>query len=249
MKLKKSDFIEIDFTAKFKDSGDIFDSSIASELKKLSDHAIAKPFTFALGQEMFLKGISDFLIGKEIDKFPKEFDIELTPENAFGPRNSAEVRMIPMKIFKEHNVQPIPGASLNFDGKMARILSVSGGRVLVDFNNPLAGKDVVYKIKVLSKVDDINQKIKALSEFLFKKDFPFKIKDKKIILEVDQKEMKPLIEMFKDKYKEVLNLDLEVVEPGEKKPEKDPEKKKSEKKPETKKNKETKPENSHKKSQ
>jgi len=66
-------FREIDFTAKFKDSGEVFDSNIASELKKLSPHAIAKSFTFSLGQEMFLQGISDFLIGKDIDKFPKEF--------------------------------------------------------------------------------------------------------------------------------------------------------------------------------
>ena len=57
MKLNKSDFIEIDFTGKFKDSGEVFDSTLPKELKKLSPHAIAKPFTFALGQEMFLPGI------------------------------------------------------------------------------------------------------------------------------------------------------------------------------------------------
>jgi FKBP-type peptidyl-prolyl cis-trans isomerase SlyD len=216
MKLQKSDFIEIDFTGKFKDSGEVFDSSLSSELKKLSPHAVAKPFTFALGHEMFLKGINDFLIGKEIDKFPKSFTIELKPEKAFGPRNSAEVKMIPMKIFKEHNVQPIPGASLNFDGRVARILSVSGGRVLVDFNGPLSGKEVVYEVKVLRKVDDINQKVKSLNEFLFKKDFPFEIKDKKIILEVDKEEIKPLIELFKDKFKEILKLELEVKKSGQK---------------------------------
>ncbi len=232
MKLKKSDFVEIDFTAKFKESGEVFDSSVASELKKLSEHAIAKPFTYSLGQEMFLKGIDDFLIGKEIEKFPKEFKVELSAKDAFGPRDSKQVQMIPMKIFKEHNVQPIPGASLNFDGRVARILSVSGGRVLADFNNPLAGKEVVYEIKILSKVDDMNQKVKAINEFLFKKDFHFNIKDKKVTIEVDKEEMKPLVEMFKDKFKEILGLDLEVIEP--KKEEKKPEKKK-EKKPEIKK--------------
>ena len=225
MKLKKSDFVEIDFTAKFKDSGEVFDSSVASELKKLSDHAIAKPFTYPLGQEMFLKGIDNFLIGKEIEKFPKDFKIELNAENAFGPRDSKQVQMIPMKVFKEHDIQPIPGVSLNFDGKVARILSVSGGRVLVDFNSPLAGKDVVYEVKVLSKVDDLDQKVKALNEFLFKKDFHFTVKDKKVIIEVD-KGMKTILEMFKEKFKEILGLDLEVVEPEEKKEEKQPEPKK-----------------------
>jgi FKBP-type peptidyl-prolyl cis-trans isomerase 2 len=211
MKLKKSDFIEIDFTAKFKESGDVFDSTISKELKKLSSHAIAKPFTFALGQEMFLPGISNFLIGKEVETFPKDFTIELKPENAFGPRNASEVKMIPMKVFREHNVQPIPGVSLDFDGRIAKILSVSGGRVLVDFNNPLAGKEVVYEVKVLAKIDDLNQKIKALNEFLFKKDFSFKVSGKKVTIEVEQG-MKPLVEMFKDKFKDILGMDLEVNE-------------------------------------
>jgi FKBP-type peptidyl-prolyl cis-trans isomerase SlyD len=235
MKLQKSDFVEIDFTAKFKDSGGVFDSSVASELKKLSPHAVAKSFTFALGQEMFLEGISDFLIGKEIDKFPKEFKIDLTPEKAFGPRDSTQVKMIPIKIFKEHDIQPIPGASLNFDGRIARILSVSGGRVLVDFNNPLAGKEVIYEVKVLGKVDDVDQKVKALNEFLFKKDFHFTVQDKKLKLEVDTG-MKTIVEMFKDKFKDILKLDLEVTEKGAE-PEKKPVKKetKTKKKPEPKK--------------
>ena len=46
----------MDFTAKFKDSGQVFDSTLSNELKNLSPHAIAKPFTFALGQDMFLFG-------------------------------------------------------------------------------------------------------------------------------------------------------------------------------------------------
>lgn len=237
MKLKKSDFIEIDFTGKFKDSGVVFDSSLPSELKKLSSQAVAKPFTFALGQDMFLKGINDFLIGKEVDKFPKSFTIELKPEDAFGLRDSREVKMIPMKVFKEHDIQPIPGASLNFDGRVARILSVSGGRVLVDFNGPLAGKEVVYEIKILRKVEDINQKVKALNEFLFKKDFSFQIKDKKLLLEVDKKEIVPLIELFKDKFREILGLELEVKEQSTEIKDKKPETKgKIEKNPENLKN-------------
>ena len=82
---------------------------------------------------------------------------------------------------------------------------------MVDFNNPLAGKEVVYKINVLRKVDDINEKINSLNEFLFRRDFKFEIKDKKLILEVE-KELKPFVELFKDKFKEMLGLDLEVKE-------------------------------------
>ena len=52
---------------------------------------------------MFLKGVDDFLIGKEIGKYT----IELTPEKAFGNRESKLVQMIPMKVFQQHKINPI----------------------------------------------------------------------------------------------------------------------------------------------
>jgi peptidylprolyl isomerase len=118
---------------------------------------------------------------------------------------------MPIKIFREHNISPIPGSSLNFDGRIAKVLSVSGGRVIVDFNSPLAGKKVIYEIKILRKIEDINEKIKALNEFFFRKNFNFNINEKKLIIRT-QKELKSLIELFKDKYKELVGLDLEVEE-------------------------------------
>ena len=160
---------------------------------------------------MFLNAIDDFLIGKEIGKHT----IELTPEKAFGNRQPQAVQRMPMTVFREHNLNPIPGVQFNFDGKIGKVLAASGGRIMVDFNHPLAGKDVVYEINVLKKVDNINEKVKALNDFLFKREFKFEVKDKKLILEVP-KEMTKLIEMFKDKFKEILGLDLEVKEVEEK---------------------------------
>lgn len=213
MKLQKKDFIEVQFTGRI-NKGGVFDSNIPEELKRLNPNYVpeqAKPFIFSLGQDMFLKGIDNFLIGTEIDKFPKEFTINLQPEDAFGKRNSKLVQLMPIKVFHNHNLRPVPGIPFNFDGKMGKVLSVSGGRVIVDFNGPLAGKDVVYNIKILKKVDDLNEKIKSFIDFLFRQEFKFRVEDKKIIFEVE-KEMKPILEMFKDKFKEMFDLDVEVEE-------------------------------------
>ena len=218
MSLQKNDFVEIEFTARIKD-GDIFDSTKKEELKKLNSNAKAAPFIYSLGNGMFLEGVDLFLIGKEIG----EYKIELEAEHAFGKRDAKLVQMVPTKVFLEHKVNPIPGTMLNFDNRPAKVLTVSGGRVMVDFNGPLAGKDVVYDLKILRKVEDIDEKIKALNEFLFKKDFKFEKKDKKLILNVD-KGLSKFVEMFKDKYKEILDLELEVKEPVEKVEEKKEEK-------------------------
>lgn len=225
MALKQKDFIEIEFTGKTKE-GNVFDSNIKEDLKKLHEghnHEIeTKPLIFALGEGMFLKAIDEFLVGKP--ETPAEYEIELAPEKAFGMRNAQFVQMIPLKAFKGSDAMPMPGMVFNFDGRMAKILAVSGGRVMVDFNNPLAGKVVIYKIKVLRKVDDLNEKVKSLVSFLFRREINFEIKDKKLMLAVE----KPLVEfvkLFEDKFKDLFDLKIEVKEIEEKKTEKNPEEK------------------------
>jgi FKBP-type peptidyl-prolyl cis-trans isomerase 2 len=174
-------------------------------LKKADIKGNPKKFIFCLGQDMFVKGVDEFLIGKEIG----EHKVELSPEKAFGKRDPKLIQMIPRKIFLQHQVNPLPGAMFNFDGNMAKVLTVSGGRVMVDFNNPIAGKEVEYKINVLRKIEDINEKIDALNDFFFRQKFEFEVKEKEFTIKV-KKDFVPLFEMFKQKYEEMLDLTLKV---------------------------------------
>lgn len=206
MAFKKNDFIEIDFVARISE-GEVFDSTLKEELDKLGSKNPAKPFIFSLGNDMFLKGIEEFLMDKGIGKH----EITLEPEKAFGNRDASLIKLFPESVFRQHDVRPVAGYVFNFDGKLAKILSVNGGRVRVDFNNPLAGKTVVYNVEVKRVVDDINEKVKALNDFFLRGDFKFNIDGKKLVLEVPEK-MKSFALLFKDKYKEILDLDLEVKE-------------------------------------
>ena len=204
--LKKKDFIEIEFTGKIKD-GNIFDSNIKKDIQKADLKLEAKPFVFCLGEGMFLKGVDDFLISKDIGKHK----IELEPKDAFGIRDPKLIQVMPIKVFHQQKTNPVPGAVFNFDGKMAKVLSVSGGRVMTDFNHPMAGKEIIYDVNVLKKVEDINEKTKALIDFFTKKDFKFKIEAKKLTIEAD-KQYAEFLKLFKDKFKELLGLDMDVKE-------------------------------------
>jgi FKBP-type peptidyl-prolyl cis-trans isomerase 2 len=206
--LQKKDFIEIEFTGRVKD-GEIFDSNIKKDIEKLQgSHEIkTKPLIFCLGEGMFLKGIDDFLIGKKIGKY----QIDLPPEKAFGVRLPQLIQIVPMKIFQSQKLNPYPKAVFNFDGRIAKVLAVSGGRVTVDFNNPLTGKNVVYDINVLRKVEDLNEKIKAFINFLFRKDFNFSVQEGKIVIEVE-KQMAQFVEAFSGKFKDIFNMDLQIKE-------------------------------------
>jgi len=205
MQIKKHDFIEIEFTGKLED-GTIFDSNIKEDIEKSELKVKAEPFIFCIGEGMFLKGVDNFLEGKDVG----EYKIELNPEDAFGNRDSKLISMAPKKIFDAQKISPFPGLVLNFDGKMGKILSVSGGRIMVDFNHVLAGKKIEYNIKIVKKIENLEEKAKALIKFFLKQDVPFEIKDKKLIVK-GKEEIGKFLELFKDKFKELLDLEIEEV--------------------------------------
>jgi FKBP-type peptidyl-prolyl cis-trans isomerase 2 len=209
-KTKKGEFIEIEFTGNVKDTGIVFDTNMKKDAEKAKlDVKNIKPFILSIGKEMIVKGFDEDLQGKEIGK---EYSLEIKPEKAFGKRNPSLVKMVSLRAFKEQDINPQRGMTLSLDGKIARVLSVSGGRVLIDFNNPLAGKDVVYKYKIKRKVRDKKEKINALQDFFFKKRFDFEIKDKKILFKLPEKDsqLKKFIELLSKSFEKILNMKIQI---------------------------------------
>ncbi len=207
MKIKKNDFVEIEFTGKA--NNEIFDTTNKKEAKKMGLQADVKPVVVSVGNQMLLKGFDDSLEGKEIDK---KYSIHLLPEQAFGKRNPSLIKTMSMKIFRDKDMNPVQGMTLQLDNYIAKVLSVSGGRVIVDFNNPLAGKEIDYDFKILKKIEDNSKKVNALQDFFFKKRFDFEIKekDKKVIF--NEQKIKPLIQMFSPKFKDIIGFEFVVEE-------------------------------------
>jgi peptidylprolyl isomerase len=51
---------------------------------------------------------------------------------------------------------------VEYNGKMAIVRSIGAGRVLLDFNPPLAGKTLIYEAVVAKKIRIIKEKVVAL---------------------------------------------------------------------------------------
>lgn len=212
-RLRKRDFVELEYIGKLKDTGLIFDTNIEEEAKKINLNIKTRPLIICLGENMILKAIDDFLIDKEVGK---KYSLDLKPENAFGRRSRELIKTMPLSVFSKHNVKPEQGMIFTFDNLIGKISAVSGGRVIVDFNNPLANKDVLYELNIKRIVKGKEEKVKALMLFLFKREFDFKIKQKKLEIEAKEEE-KRFLEFFKDKFKEILDLELEVKQEKEEK--------------------------------
>lgn len=214
MKTKKGDFIEIDFTATVKD-GNIFDTTMRNEAFKdgliaENDKREFKPLTLCIGQGMVVKGLDKELEDKEAGK---EYEVELQPKDAFGIRKPNLIRPAPLSAFKE---RPLTGMFVNVDGAIAKVINVAGGRTLLDFNPPLAGRVVVYKVKINKLINEKDKRMDILAKTFGLKLNDIKIesskatakleKEKSIPVEIQEKALKEL----KKKVKDIMHLELEI---------------------------------------
>lgn len=163
--LKKGDFVELDYTGRIKDDKLVFDTTIEQIAKDSNIHNPKfryKPVIICLGEKHLVMGLDNALIGKN----PGKHTIEVNAENAFGKKTPDLLKLLPMKLFTKDNVKPFVGLEVNVDETLGIIRSVSGGRVIVDFNHPLASRDLIYDVDVKRTVTDPLEKTKALLELI-----------------------------------------------------------------------------------
>ena len=155
--VKKRDFIEIEYTGKIKEGNIIFDTTDEKVAKEnnLQGHDFS-PAIICIGEEQVLKGIDKNLEGKDVGR---EYEFDISPEDAFGKKNAKLIQLIPTTKFRQQSIQPMPGMQLNIDGMAGTVKTVSGGRTLVDFNHPLAGRELSYKVKINKKITDGKEKL------------------------------------------------------------------------------------------
>jgi peptidylprolyl isomerase len=162
MAFEKGDFILIDYVAKVKETGEVFDTTkedVAKKERLYKEGEIYEPKLVVLGEGWVLKALDESLATFELEK-PNT--VEIPPDKAFGPRDPEKVRLIHMKRLIEKGITPQLGARIEYNGKPATIRTMGAGRVQLDFNLPLAGKTLVYEATVLKKLETAEEKMTAL---------------------------------------------------------------------------------------
>ena len=162
MPIKKSDFIIVDYTGKVKETGEVFDTTseeTAKESKLYKEGDIYEPRLVVVGEGWLLKALDDALLAFKLNK--KE-SVEIPPENAFGPRDSEKVKLVPLRRLIARGINPQMGAQIEYDKKLATVRTMGSGRVTLDFNPPLAGKTLVYEVTVQKQLKTNEEKVAAL---------------------------------------------------------------------------------------
>lgn len=114
------------------------------------------------------------VIPGETDLFPKvmevikdlpegeRFEVKLKPEDAYGQYDRGKIRVFSIKRLERENIQPQVGSTVYIDGQRGTIQSITGGRVAIDFNHPLAGRELIISGKVVKRIENDLEKVKAI---------------------------------------------------------------------------------------
>ena len=184
-------FVKISYTGRIKD-GSVFDTTdkeTAEKEKIFDEKRVYRPVPVVIGEKQVLPGLDEEL--KEM-KAGEGKEVMLPPEKAYGQKDPNLIRLVPMKAFKQQNMMPIPGMVIELDGRPAKIQTVSGGRVRVDFNAELAGKTLEYKIKIDDEAKTQDQRLKFLIERSFNtlEGFEVRINARKVEIVIPEKSYK-----------------------------------------------------------
>lgn len=203
--MKEGSIVAVNYTGKIVASGGVFDTTVekkAVDAGVFSPEARYAPVIAIVGEGELLKGLDNAL--KEI-KVGEEKTVTLSPSEAYGERNPKLIAVIPLREFKKQKMQPVPGLIVEIDERQGRVQSVSGGRVRVDFNHPLAGKELEYEVKIEREVTEAKDQVNALFEKYFgvipEKERSIKVKEKIVEIGLDAKytaALAPIKKRFSD---------------------------------------------------
>jgi len=173
-KVEKGDFILLKITAKTQ-KGNVFRVSSIDDAKKAGIYEEKKKHMYSpdfviVGKPGFLnEGLTETL--ETMNYFEKK-SVRIPPAKAFGKRDPSKIERIGITKFKKMNEGKNPEFGQEFvkkDGNRGVVTNIVQGRVIVDYNHPLAGQTLDYNIEVIDKIAEFNDKIEY---FLISKGIP-----------------------------------------------------------------------------
>ncbi len=178
-KVEEGDFVLIKITGRTQ-KGTIFRVSSEEDAKKagIYDENKAKqgmynPEFVIMGKPGFLnEGLTETI--KEMNFFEKK-SVRIPPTKAYGKRDPQKIERIGIAKFRRLNEGKNPELGKEFvkqsQGQMQRgtVTNVMQGRVIVDYNHPLAGQSIDYNLEIIDKIEDFNKKIEY---FMINKGIP-----------------------------------------------------------------------------
>jgi len=166
-KLAKGDIVYIEYDVWITGPGDqrtlheTTHADVAKEADKYEEKKAYAAVPVVVGHERVAKGLDEALLVASVGETK---DVAIPPEKGAGERDPKLVKLYPMREFYKKDIEPAPGLEVHMDGRHGTIMAVTAGRVRVDFNNPLAGRTLQYKVTVARRAESPEEKVRGVLE-------------------------------------------------------------------------------------
>lgn len=153
--ITKNKVVTVSYELKTELDGDVLEKAGADQ-----------PLEFICGQGQTLEYFEMNLLDR---KAGDKFDFKIPTANAYGEQNEEMVVELPKDIFKEVEAEDlVVGNSLPMMDSLGRrlegiILEIGTEEIKIDFNHPLAGKDLYFAGEVLTIRDATDEELEALN--------------------------------------------------------------------------------------
>ena len=160
--MRDGDIITLDYEGRT--DGELFDTTLEEVAKADDVHEeghLYEPITVIIGEGRLVPGF-DAALKKA--KVGKASEATLPPDKAYGQRDPKLIETMSLTRFRRTcpDAKGYSGEELEIEGRHAHLVAIYGSRVRVDFNQHLAGKELVFKFTIKSKVSKADAKVAAL---------------------------------------------------------------------------------------
>ena len=175
-KVEEGDFVLLKMTARTQ-KGKVFRVSSEEDAKKAGMYEEEKaqqgyytPEFVIIGKPGFLnEGLTETL--KDMNYFQKK-SVKIPPTKAFGKRDPQKIERIGIAKFRKLNDGKNPEYGQDFTNKKGQrgvVSNILQGKVIIDYNHPLAGQSIDYNLEIVDKIESFNEKIEY---FMISKGIP-----------------------------------------------------------------------------
>jgi len=147
--VKSGDTVQVDYIGKF-EKGTVFDTSIkeaAQEAGIYNEQREYVPLNITVGSGQVIEGFDEGFVGM---KEGEEKNLTIPPEKAYGEYNESWIQSIPLEDLNMSEKPEVGQVYSNMYGSRFKVIAVNDTHVTLDPNHELAGKTLVFYIKIVS---------------------------------------------------------------------------------------------------
>ena len=175
-KVEEGDFVLLKITARTR-KGKIFRVSSEEDAKKAGIYEEDKanqghytPEFVIIGKPGFLnEGLTETI--KDMNYFQKK-SVKIPHTKAFGKREPQKIERIGIAKFRKLNDGKNPEYGQDYTNKKGQrgvVTNILQGKVIIDYNHPLAGQSIDYNLEIIDKIEAFDDKIEY---FMISKGIP-----------------------------------------------------------------------------